>query len=173
MTWLLLGVGILAALFLLTVLRGAPYVPSRRSELETAFTKLYKLDKRDVLVDIGSGDGIVLRAAARRGARAIGYEINPVLVFVSRMLSRHDKKIEVLLADFWRTDFPDDTTIVYTFGESRDIRRMYDKVQREASRLERPLQFMSYGFVVPGRRALRSHRAYHLYQIDPLQPKEP
>ena len=82
--WVVIGV---ALLFLVVVLRDAPYLPSHRRDLELAFTELYPIGPEDVLVDIGSGDGVVLRLAASHDAKAIGYEINPILVLVSRLLS--------------------------------------------------------------------------------------
>lgn len=169
MVWL----WILAAIVLIfgfVVFRGAPYVPSRKREIDRAFTELYSLDASDVLVDIGSGDGIVLRRAVAHGARAVGYELNPILVVISRWLSRQQKDmIQVNLADFWRVQLPDDVTVVYVFGESRDIVKMANKVHSEATRLGRPLAFISYGFVVPGCDAVKTVGAYHLYELAPLQ----
>lgn len=154
-------------LFGLTVFRGAPYVPSKRRDIKKAFDELYKLGRNDVLVDVGSGDGIVLREAASRGARATGYEINPVLVVLSRWLSRRFQSVTVRLADFWLTDFPDEVTIVYAFGESRDIERIARKVQAEAARLGRPLFFMSYGFSLKDGSSLqRKAGAHFLYRFD-------
>lgn len=169
MIWIIVTSSIVVALFGLTVLRGAPYVPSRRQDIKRVFDELYILNKKDVLVDIGSGDGVVLRAATRRGATAVGLEINPLLVAISRWLSRRDERVTVRLADFWLTSFPDTTTVVYTFGESRDITKMYRKVQKEASRLERPLWFISYGFVVPGVDIYKKTNSHHLYNVLPLQ----
>jgi hypothetical protein len=167
--WLIFP-GIIVALFLLTVLRGAPYVPSRKADLKRAFTELYPLTKKDLLVDIGSGDGVVLRQAATHGARALGYELNPVLVAISRVLSRRfGELVQVKLADFWYVKLPPETTIVYTFGESRDINRMYDKVRQEASRLQKPLYFMSYGFEVKDAKELKTDKSFHLYHVTPGQ----
>lgn len=148
---------------------GAPYVPSKRKDIERALTELYPLGAADTLVDIGSGDGVVLRAASRHGARAVGYEIHPVLVLVSRVLSRGDAKVTVRLANFWRTELPAETTVVYTFGDARDIQKMYVKVQQEASRLSQPLAFISYAFDVPGIMPVKTVGAHHLYEIKPLQ----
>ncbi|MBP6038157.1 MAG: hypothetical protein KA604_02350 [Candidatus Saccharimonas sp.] len=156
-------------LFSFMALTGAPYVPSKRRELERAFRTLYKLTPDDTLVDIGAGDGIVLRVASRHGARAIGYEINPLLVLIARWLSRDDKRVSVHLANFWHVKLPAGTTIVYTFGEGRDIGRMYNYVEREASRLNKPLTFMSYGFEVPGKTYHTAAHAYYLYRVVPLQ----
>ena len=62
---------IILLVFLLPGIIGAPYVPSEQKDLERAFTKLYKISKKDYLVDLGAGDGIVLKAAASHGAKAI------------------------------------------------------------------------------------------------------
>ncbi|MEO5949107.1 MAG: hypothetical protein ABIP74_01765 [Candidatus Saccharimonas sp.] len=166
-----MGWYIFAAIVLLggfMVFTGAPYVPSMPAEVARALSVLYKLSAKDVLVDIGSGDGLVLRAARRKGARAVGYEINPVLVWISRWLSRGDKGVEVHLANFWKQPMPDDVTVVYTFGDNRDIRRMYDKVVIEATRLGRPIWLISYGFKVPKVKAIQNEGAHMLYKCEPL-----
>lgn len=163
---------IVIVLFGFVVFRGAPYVPSKRREIAQAFTELYELDGSDLLVDIGSGDGIVLREAARRGAKAVGYELNPLLVLISRFISRNDNKVHVYLADFWHVKLPVGTTVVYTFGESRDIARMAKKVAEEANSLGKPLAFISFGFMVPGQEPLKKIGAYYLYQYSPLHIKK-
>ena len=166
--WLWIVLGIIVAIGFVAF-TGAPYVPSKRRDVRRAFAELYTLGKRDVLVDIGSGDGVVLREASRLGARAVGYEIHPVLVLVSRWLSRGDSRVSVKLADFWRTPLPDETTVVYTFGDDRDIVRMYERVEQEASRIGRDIAFVSYAFEVKGHRLAKSVGAHHLYMVTPLQ----
>lgn len=167
-----MGWYILAALVLLggfMVFTGAPYVPSKSREVKHAFSKLYRLTDKDVLVDIGSGDGLVLRAASARGARAVGYEIHPVLVWISKWLSRHDARVNVKWTNFWHASLPDDVTVVYTFGDNRDIQRMYDRVVNEATRLGRPIWLISYGFKVPRTEIHRSEGAHLLYRCEPLR----
>lgn len=167
--WWLWLLALLIVAFGFVVFRGAPYVPSQKRHVIRAFTELYALDDDDVLVDIGSGDGIVLREAARRGATAIGYELNPILVFISRFLSRREPNVRVYLADFWFVALPPETTVVYTFGESRDIEKMAQKVASEADRLQKPILFISYGFAVPGIDHMKKMDAYYLYRFTPLQ----
>lgn len=160
--------------FLLTALVGAPYVPTQQRELAEAFDELRPLGKGDVVLDIGSGDGVVLRAAALRGAQAVGYELNPLLVVISRLRVRQVKpRPRVELRNLWAAQFPDDVTVVYTFGESRDITKLYRKVEQEATRLGRPLEFVSYGFAVPGVEPVRQHRAHFLYHVSPLHLEKP
>ncbi|HEX6416533.1 MAG TPA: methyltransferase domain-containing protein [Candidatus Saccharimonadales bacterium] len=165
--WLIAGV---VLLFGFVVFWGAPYVPSKRRHLEDALDTLVKLDKDDLLVDIGSGDGVVLRQAAKRGAKAVGYELNPALVAISRFLSRNDPRVNTYLADFWKVTLPDETTVVYVFGESRDIAKMAKKVEQEATRLKRPLLFISYGFQLKDCKIEKRTDTHFLYRVEPLQP---
>lgn len=167
MGWYILAGIVLLAGF--TVFTGAPYVPSKPREVRRALTKLYRLSAGDVLVDIGSGDGLVLRLARERGARAVGYEINPILIWIARWMSRRDSGVDVRLANFWRHPLPDDTTVVYTFGDDRDIRRMYDRIVSEATRLGRPIWLISYGFKVPREKPIRTEGAHLLYRCHPLR----
>lgn len=148
---------------------GAPYVPSMPREVRRAFDELYVIGREDVLVDIGSGDGVVLAEAAKRGAKAVGYEINPLLVVLSRIRLRKYSDVRVELANFWRHPLPDDTTVVYVFGDGRDIKRMYDKVADESTRLGRELWLVSYGFDVPGVGMYKQVGAHVLYKCAPLR----
>lgn len=166
MIWILLLIVLLlgfAAFF------GAPYVPSKKSDLRRAFEELYPLGESDVLVDIGSGDGVVLRMAAEKGARAVGFEISPLLVLLSRWLSRSSSKVTIHLASFWKATLPKETTVVYVFGDSRDIVKMTDKVREAATEIGRPLAFISYGFAVPGLTPKKQVGAHYLYEIKPGQ----
>ena len=154
--------------FGLIVFRGAPYVPTHRREIIRAFDELYPLSATDVLVDIGSGDGVVLREAAKRGARAIGYELNPVLVVLSRFLSRRYRGVEVRLADMWLTPLPDDTTIVYAFAVSRDFKRLTRLLERHVARTGRPVAFVGYASAPTNYEPIATRGAHALYRITPL-----
>ena len=163
--WVFLAV---ILIFGLVVLRGAPYVPTKRRPLNKAFDELYQLTDKDTLVDIGSGDGVVLRAAARRGAKAVGFEINPILVIISRLISR-SPLITVKLTDFWFAELPKETTIIYTFGEDRDIKQMYEKAELTAALHNKTIYFMSFGFEVPHKKPVKSDGSFYLYKLKPLQ----
>jgi len=153
----------------LVVFRGAPYVPSHIGEVKGAFKELYPLSKQDTLIDVGSGDGIVLRIAANQGAKAIGYEINPILVVVSWLLSLRTTRVHTYLTDFWRKDLPDETTIVYAFMVSRDVDSLAKKMQRESDRLGKTLSLMTYGAPLKRKKVTKKRRGHHLYVFTPLQ----
>jgi SAM-dependent methyltransferase len=59
-------------------------------DVVAAMLDLAEVSEGDTLYDLGSGDGRVLLAAARRGARAVGIEIDPELARQSREAARAD-----------------------------------------------------------------------------------
>jgi len=166
--WIVAGI---VLLFGFVVFFGAPYVPSKRRELERVFRELYELGPQDLVADLGSGDGIVLRMAAKTGAKAIGYELNPGLVLLSRFLSRGNKNVRIMAANMWQVRLLPETTVVYVFAVTRDIEKVSRKLQAEANRLHHPLSVISYGCAIPHKEALRSLGAHHLYTFAPLQSK--
>ena len=62
----------------------APFVPTPQ-EVVDRMLELAQVSQGDLLYDLGSGDGrIVITAARRYGAQAVGFEIDPALVTHSR-----------------------------------------------------------------------------------------
>ncbi len=59
--------------------RDVPWVPTPQVTVDKMLD-MARLTPQDVVVDLGSGDGRTVIAAARRGARARGIEFNPDLV---------------------------------------------------------------------------------------------
>jgi hypothetical protein len=55
------------------------WVPTPQPTVD-AMLNIAKLTKDDFLIDLGSGDGITVISAAKRGARAMGIEFNPDMV---------------------------------------------------------------------------------------------
>jgi SAM-dependent methyltransferase len=60
-----------------------PFVPTPENVVDKMI-ELAGVKKGDVVYDLGSGDGRIVIAAAKRGARAVGFEIDPDLVAESR-----------------------------------------------------------------------------------------
>lgn len=166
LVWLV--VGIILFVFGFVVLRGAPYVPSQRKYIQQAFQELYPISKSDVLVDIGSGDGVVLREASKLGAKTIGYEINPILALISRLLSLNNTKISVRFVDFWFSHLPNDTTVVYVFATSSIVEKIKVWLQNETNNLDRPIYLISFGFKIVGMSEQKKVGAYYLYRFNPL-----
>jgi SAM-dependent methyltransferase len=165
--WFLYVIAGIVLVFGFVVFRGAPYVPSHRKYVRLAFKDLYKVTSKDVLVDIGSGDGVILRMAAAQGAKAIGYEINPILVAISKLLARNNPRISTRLVDFWLTDLPAETTVVYTFAVSRDIEKIAKKLQKAADTHKHKLWLITYGAPVHSKEAVKVLHAHTLYLFEP------
>jgi ubiquinone/menaquinone biosynthesis C-methylase UbiE len=166
--WLIIAIAIFL-IFDFVVFFGAPYVPSHKKYVRRAFTNLYKVNAKDVVIDVGSGDGIILKIAREHGAKAVGYELNPLLVWISRLRFIRDTKVKVILANFWRVKLPAETTLVYAFSVSRDAGRLSRKIQKEADRLNHPIKLMCYGNVLKDRVPDKMFEAYFLYTFRPLQ----
>lgn len=156
-------------LFGFVVFRGAPYVPSHHKFVRLAFTKLYALSKDDVIVDLGSGDGAVLRIAAEKAKKAIGYELNPALVGISRLLARGNPKIETKLGDMWRVDIPEETTVIYAFAVTRDIEKLERKVQQAVDKWGHSVWLMTYGSQLKHRQPKHVLHAHSLYLFEPTK----
>ena len=78
---------------------------------------LARLTPDDRLVDLGSGDGVLVIAAARRGARARGIEYDRRLVALSKRKAEEagvGARARFVRGDLFETDFSD-ATIVTTF----------------------------------------------------------
>jgi Methyltransferase domain len=68
----------------------------------------------DFLIDLGSGDGRTVIAAAKRGAKALGIEYNPEMVELSRRNAAKEgvaDKAEFIEGDVFETDFSKATVI--------------------------------------------------------------
>ena len=59
------------------------WVPTPQ-ELVDKMLDMAKVTPQDIVMDLGSGDGRNVIAAAKRGARAYGFEFNPEMVALSR-----------------------------------------------------------------------------------------
>lgn len=169
MAWIIWAAIVVVLMFGLTAFIGAPYVPSHKRDIRQAFSELYPLSDDDFVIDVGSGDGVVLREVSKLGGSGLGLEINPILVFISNYLSRKDKKIHFKLVNYWISHLPQESTVIYTFSVTRDIQKIADWVQKEATLLKKPLYLITYGSEPISIRSVKAVGAYNLYKFRPLQ----
>ena len=157
-------VGLLFASFLMIVFRGAPYVPTLKNDINRLFT-VYRFKKNDVLVDLGSGDGRIVIAAAERGIRVVGYELNPFLAVLSRLRLKSAKlqNAKIKFGDFWTSSLPDETAVVFVFLAGPFMLKLDNKMTQEAERLGHNITLISYGMKIPGKTPLKIDGSFVLY----------
>ncbi len=137
---------------------GAPYLPTRHRDIRDAL-ELVPLTPQDVVVDLGSGDGRVLLAAATRGAQVIGYEINPLLVCISRFRLRRLKQVTISRKDLRRADLST-ATVVFIFGITPLMPAVAEMIHHQAH----PLRVISFAFDLPGFTPIAQKGITKLYQ---------
>ena len=94
----------LSIAMVLPTTRGALYVSSARIRIAAVLEAL-EIPPGGLLVDLGCGDGRVLRSAVRRtGIRAEGYELNPLAYGKARLLSLGHARITLHRKNFWHAD---------------------------------------------------------------------
>ena len=162
---------ILFLIFGLTAFIGAPYVPTRHTDIHRLLTDELKLTNDDIVLDVGSGDGAVLQEVARTGAQAIGYEINPFLVLVSRWrLRKYAKNVRIKWTNAWTTQPAKHITVIYAFGAGLHLKKIYQLARQQATHQGRSLRVVGYGYRIDttkNDRLMKAAGPYFLYEIHP------
>jgi SAM-dependent methyltransferase len=95
---------VLSIVLVLPITQGALYVSTSRIKI-AAFIDAVPMQADQMLVDLGCGDGRVLREARKRyGIQTIGYEINPLAYLKARLFSIGRSKIKIKRQNFWEAD---------------------------------------------------------------------
>lgn len=152
--------GGLVLLFGSVLLFGAPYLPTQRRQTEKALD-LLDLKKGEVLYELGCGDGRVLKQAAKRGIKSVGYELNPLLVVVAWLNTlRYRRKVKVIWKNFWKADLaPADG--IFVFLIDRFMVKLDKKIQKDA---KKDVKLVSYAFKIPGKKANKRSGGLFLYR---------
>lgn len=159
MSFVIIAISAVVFLFGFVVLFGAPYVPTFSKQAHVALD-LLALQPGQTFIELGSGDGAVLKVAAQRGIRCIGYELNPLLVIMSKLRCwRYRQLVTIHCQNFWRITFPPCDGI-YTFLLDRYMEKLDKKITQE---ITNPVKFVSYAFKIPGRAIEKQKEGMFLY----------
>lgn len=132
---------------------GAPFVPSNRKSAQ-AMVDIAKIKPGMIVYDLGSGDGRLLRAATKKGAHAVGIEINPFLVLWSRM-----KKLTVRWQNLWTADIQD-ADVVFVYLLPGHMKKLEQKLKSE---LRPGALIVSNSFIFPNLNIVRQDKENHIY----------
>ena len=102
--------------------------------LADAMLRFARVTKDDVVYDLGSGDGrIVILAAQKYGARAVGIEIDHALVEISRQVAREGEvadRATFVEGDLFAADISKATVVTMWLSETVN-QRLEAKLKRE------------------------------------------
>lgn len=141
------------------------FVPTRESVADEML-KMAKVTAADVVYDLGSGDGrIVILAAQKYGARAVGIEISPRLVGIARQVAKDgeiEHRVSFVLGDLFEADISE-ATVVMLFLSPRVNAKLEPKLRAE---LRPGTRIVSHQFPVgewPAERSIRADDGTLLY----------
>lgn len=146
------------------ITQGAMYTSTGRVKIRKALDAV-AMKPGELLVDIGCGDGRVLRAARKRyGVSCLGFEINPIAFTKARLLSMGRKGVEIRCRNFWKADLGKaDVVSCYLFPDV--MRRLGAKLGKE---LATGARVISFNFPIPGWKHEAVLRADSRLHNDPI-----
>lgn len=146
----------------------SPWSPHWRTDKKAAFAaaKLAKINNRDIVYELGSGDGeFAIVAANEFGAKVVGIEIDPVRYLISKiriLLNNLSSKVKIIRGDFKKIGL-ESATVVYFYLVPNAIKRILPKLKKE---LRVGTRIVSYRYRVdlPLVSTNKKHKLY-LYKI--------
>lgn len=126
-----------------TEIFGAGWSPTP-IETVRAMLRLGDVGQDDVLFDLGAGDGRIVTIAAKEfGARAIGYEIDPIRFLISWLriiFTGVVNKATVRFKNFYKADLRS-ATVVTLFLRQHTNERLREKLEQELAPGSRVLTY--------------------------------
>lgn len=146
------------------LLRGAPYVPTGEETVATMI-RLANICADDTVVDLGSGDGRIVIAAAKAGARiSVGYEIQPRLLWLSRKYAKH-AEVSDKTVFHWKSMWDADVskvTVVFLYQITYAMPKLSKKLQTE---LPPGARVISSGFTFPHWEPVQKEGGVTMYRM--------
>jgi len=129
---LLLVLAVLVLMLLSMFFYGAPFEPT---DSKTMRKMIYfaKVKKNEKVADLGSGNGKIVIAFAKKGIESHGFEINPFLVWYSRRKIRKmnlENKAFIHWKDFWTQNLKE-FNVVCVFQIGNIMGKLGEKLKRE------------------------------------------
>ena len=160
MAWLVLVLFLLLFAFCFVVFFGPPYLPTLGRSMETALD-LLELKPGQTMLELGSGDGRVLLAAAKRGVNVVGIELSPVLVVISWLRTRrYRKQVRIMWGNYFQVTWPP-AEAIFTFMLPRQMAKLDHRIERWH---EAPVKLASFSFAIPGKKPAKQKDGVLLYE---------
>ncbi|MGD8404854.1 MAG: class I SAM-dependent methyltransferase [Anaerolineales bacterium] len=162
MTIFLIILIILVISIIWTNSRGAPWVPTPMSMVHEMLT-MAEVGPDDTLYDLGCGDGRIIVTAARRyGARAVGIELDPLRFvwcqILITVLGLRDR-VRIVYGDFFKQDLSS-ASVVSCYLLSVTNKKLEAKFKSE---LNPETRVVSNYFIFPGLQLVSEDKEEKLY----------
>ena len=149
-----------------------PYVPTP-PEVVDAMLRMAKVTKDDVIYDLGSGDGrIVIAAAKKYGATGVGIDINPTLVAEARENAEKEgvaDKVTFIEGDLFKQDLSKATVVTLYLLSSVNL-----KLRPTLLDLKPGTRIVSHAFDMgdwrPDKTEYVGGRAVHFWTVPATKP---
>ena len=146
------------------VTQGALYVSTSRAKI-ASFIDAVPMEPNQLLVDLGCGDGRVLRSAVKNyRVKAIGFEVNLLAYLKAQVLSIGLKNVEIKWQNFWLADLTG-ADVVFCYLYPDVMRRLSCKLRKD---LSPGTVIVSCNFGLPGFKLSRILRPARSSPNDPL-----
>ena len=148
---------------LIPMITGAPFVPIDTTALKRMIA-LLQIQLGEKAADLGSGDGRIVIELARAGAKAHGYEINPLLVLTSQKNIKNAGVVDqtsIHWKSFWGQDLSS-FQVITLFGMPHMMKRLAQKLRKE---LKPGARVISHQFMFPDWPVAQQESQLYLYRI--------
>ncbi len=161
MTLALLIVLAISSLIGFVVFFGPPFLPTLRRNIDAALD-LLDLKPGQTMLDLGSGDGRVLIAAAKRGIYVVGIELSPILFVISWLRTRRYRKyVRLIWGNYFLTTWPA-ADAIFTFMIPRQMANLDRHIERW--RGSKKIRLASFAFRVPGKKPVATKSGVFFYE---------
>ena len=147
MAWLMLGAIIYLMGSFVAGLFRSPFVPSSGVTVRR-MVELAKLQPHEHAVDLGCGDGRILRAAAATGVTATGYEISYLvwlIAWVRNLFSPYRQRMQLIRGNMYQANLKK-ADVVFCYLLPATMQRLEEKFLRE---LKPGARIVSAAFSLP------------------------
>lgn len=140
---------------------GVEWVPSPQ-RIVYRMLQMSKVNKNDIVYDLGSGDGRIVISAAKLGARAVGIELDLLRALISGIkikLAKLENKARIENGNFYKANIRG-ATVVALFLLPKTMEKIENKLMKE---LRKGSRIVSHRFVFKNRRPSKIDKENKIY----------
>ena len=140
-------------------LKGSPYVPTDKKELDEIFPSRL-LKKKDHFLELGCGDGrVVFYTAKKYHCWSRGVDINPLLIFYDRLIAKFLKvrKVKFRIKNIFDVDISQ-ANVIYLFLMPKLLKKLAIKLKKET---REGCLIISHGFAIQGMEKKLARKLVH------------